>query len=328
MGAPHVWSGLLKSTSVCAALVLLSALFELRCSNGAGVADDFTPLAGGPGERDTTTIRLRGSAEGGAGADLMNPLCGRGDCQLETNLGCRAPAEGGAGGEPGFAGSGGVAGAAGSPMGGEGPKSAPLTEPGEACRVRGSEEDCSEDCERIRSCEPQGQGQELGPCFSPSDCADGLTCVGEGGSGICRRYCCTAASCGANGFCELGQELGTELEVPVCARLTVCSTLDPYPCPEGKVCPCGSERVCAVVKSDGRTGCVVPGQGQEGDDCAGYHQGECAAGFVCSSTLGCLRICQLGEVAACGSQAICQAPADFAPGLGVCVGASESASDG
>jgi hypothetical protein len=311
------------------------SLFEVRCTSGGEAADDAAPFGGGPGERGRTTIRLGGSAEAGATGEALNPLCGLGRCRPETNDGCEGPSQGGApstgGAGGGAGGEGGNAGSAGFDAGGGFSKlgKEEASHYGQACRVREKAASCSGDCPRERACISAGNGGELAPCFASSDCGAGLACIAEGGAGLCRRYCCTSASCGDDAFCELGAEIDSELIVPVCAPLTVCSAFDAFPCPMGHTCSCGSARACSVVKNDGRTGCAVPGDRAAGDACSGFVQGECGAGFICSLSLGCLKFCQLDDLTSCESGAKCQAPADFAPGLGVCVGGtSDSALSG
>jgi hypothetical protein len=309
-------------------LALLLCVFEVRCTSSSDSSDDGVPFGGSPGERDRSTIRLPGTGQGGQPSERSNPFCGVGACDAETNLGCQPPpasGSGGASGGPGFGGEGGSAGHAG---GGAGPEAEfhAGSNYGEACRIVEPSLGCGVYCPRERRCLAAGRGVEFSPCFSASDCEAGLTCIGDGGSGVCRRYCCGATSCGNSGFCETAAEVETGVLVPVCAPLATCSMLDPFPCPIGRVCTCGSERTCAFVKNDGRTGCVVPGKGREGDACLGFNQGECAAGYVCSTTLGCLRICQLDDADACGGGS-CQAPADFAVGLGVCVDSGPAAAD-
>jgi hypothetical protein len=307
------------------------SLFEVRCGSGGDAPEDAIPYGGAPGERGRTTIRLGGSAEGGAAGEALNPLCGFGACRPETNDGCEGPSQGGApsaGGAGGaLGGEGGNAGSAGYDAGGGFSK--PLrgedASYGQACRVREPVGSCSGDCARVTACVSAGGGGELDPCFSSSDCGAGLACITEGGAGLCRRYCCTSGACGEGAFCELGEEIDSELVVPVCAPLTACSILDVFPCPKGRVCSCGSARACSVVKNDGRTGCVVPGTAEAGEACSGFVQGECGAGFICSQSLGCLKFCQLDDPTSCENGSKCQAPADFVSGLGVCIGATADA---
>lgn len=308
--------------------LLLVAAFGTNCNSEQSGDDDDLGPAGKPNGRQDTTVRIPGSSYGGDGSLSLNPLCGEGSCVPDTNEGCEAPSSvgGGGGGEGGSAGSAGAS----NHFGGEALGWAGEVEGasqrerivGEACRVTTNKKDesCTDgQCPVERACAGVGAAEEFGPCFSTTDCGAGLACVGAGDAGMCRRYCCDETSCGSGAFCEVGAELGTGLSVPVCANLTACSMLEDYPCPKGSLCACGTERACAIVKSDGSTGCVVPGEGLQGEACLGLHHGECAAGYVCSKGLGCLQVCEIGVVSACPTGALCQAPAEFPAGLGVCV---------
>lgn len=171
---------------------------------------------------------------------------------------------------------------------------------------------------RVAECLPAGSGETGSPCVAQSDCAPGLACVSEGTTFACRAYCCQKdTECKAGDFCSeraLKASPGqSTLSVPVCVPADDCSLDEPYPCPAGKQCKCKSGTACAVVKDDGTTSCVAPGEGRTGDACP------CAAGYVCSkSTDTCLKLCSTTTVGTeCGSGK-CLSVTGLPDGFGVC----------
>lgn len=305
------------STKLGAVLLILSGFFQVDCSAPRAVdADDG---GGGTGGANRTEVEIDLGPGGDSGQDGgVHPLCGKGTCDPGTNAGCKALRNemgfGGAGddvqglGGEMAVGQGGLLGWGGLPD---------VLEEVSACRVV----PCSgDDCEAKRRCEPAGRGKELDPCFSPADCAPGLTCIGEGSSGVCRAYCCDGR-CSGDSYCEVREQVGPELEVPVCVPYSNCSLDDPYPCPPGSLCSCGGQRACLLVGPRGRTACLVPGEKKQGEACTGAVAGECAAGYVCAKTLGCVAICRRSDTQnPCEPGFTCQVPADFPDGFGVCVG--------
>lgn len=174
------------------------------------------------------------------------------------------------------------------------------------------------------TCTPAGTGQTNAPCQSAADCAAGYACVGEG-AGQCQPYCCAGNDrCSEHGtYCAerpLYQPSGTQdaapLSVPVCVAADNCvNLLAPYPCTADRqgTCPCPTETVCTVVRSDATTACVKPGTGQAGEGCP------CAPGFVCSeSTSTCLRLCDTASAAAPCDVGRCQHSSALPEGFGVC----------
>ncbi|MCC6900935.1 MAG: hypothetical protein IT377_18300 [Polyangiaceae bacterium] len=170
----------------------------------------------------------------------------------------------------------------------------------------------------VSACQPAGAGQAGAPCAGAADCAPGLACVTEGTTGVCRPYCCEAAtSCGAATFCAVrplavgsGQP---PLAVPVCVPADDCSLDEPYPCPPNKQCKCKPGTACALVKDDGTTSCVVPGNGRSGDKCP------CAAGFVCSKTTStCFKLCSTTTATPDCGTGKCLVVAGLPEGFGVC----------
>lgn len=297
--------------------LIAAASLQVDCAAQGDGADDSS--VGGTGGAARTEVEIRIGPGGAAGGESeIHPLCGEGSCNPDTNSGCLvSPGTGGVGGatdgEWGGSGPGGEGGLLG--WGGLSGND----EKGSACHVvpRGS---CTgDDCEAVRSCGPSGRGLELDPCFTSGDCAAGLSCVGEGKAGVCRPYCCDGR-CAANAYCEVRGQVGESVDVPVCVPLSNCALDDPFPCPEGSLCSCGASKACTLVGPGGRTACLKPGAGKQGDSCSGAVAGECGAGHVCAKTLGCLALCRSGESQnSCGAGFACQVPPHFPEGFGVCV---------
>jgi hypothetical protein len=102
--------------------------------------------------------------------------------------------------------------------------------------------------------------------------------------------------------------------VPVCVPAVECSLAEDYPC-SGNACKCPSDTACMVVSDEGKTSCVVPGDGRAGQACP------CQWGHVCSkATNECVKLCQTAAPGDdCGSDR-CQATPVLPAGWGVCVG--------
>ena len=167
----------------------------------------------------------------------------------------------------------------------------------------------------VASCQPAGSGESGSPCVAQSDCVPGLACVAEGSTASCRPYCCSELTqCAKGTFCaERPMKGATPLNVPVCIPADDCSLDEPYPCPAGKKCKCKPGTACAVVKDDGTTSCLVPGQGRAGETCP------CAAGYVCSKSINtCLKLCSTASSGSeCGSGKCLSVPG-LPDGFGIC----------
>lgn len=250
----------------------------------------------------------------------LHPLCGGGMCVPDRTDECSG--FGGMGGGP--------LGSLGGEGGGVGFEPGDLVDTGVSCQVTIDPECTSDTCGPQRACMRSGASHEGEPCVAASDCAAGMACIGESVSGICRPYCCegTEASCAGDRFCDERRLLDTpELYVPVCLPVEACSLTEPFPCPDGKDCACQGQRACIVVRTDGATACTEPGEGQAGDSCKGTETGECAHGYVCSPTAGCMKLCStVNEDSGCPDNGICQSPAEFPEDLGLCVGARAGSS--
>lgn len=168
----------------------------------------------------------------------------------------------------------------------------------------------------IPSCRPVGRYAAGGPCHRGMDCAAGLGCAAaDGQGGVCRQYCCgNVESCAPGTYCDersMAESLAegnTPVSIPVCVPATSCELLDDSVCPAGLT--------CTIVREDGTTSCVVPGDGRADDPCP------CAPGFVCSMlTNQCKQLCRIdGRSQDCGTNAKCQGGSTvYPPGFGVCV---------
>lgn len=175
-----------------------------------------------------------------------------------------------------------------------------------------------DDGDAIPSCRPAGRFEAGGPCHSGADCAAGLGCVAaDGEGGVCRQYCCGhVESCAAGTYCDerpMAESVvaSAPVPIPVCVPAMNCELLNDSVCPTGLT--------CTIVREDGTTSCVVPGEGRTGEQCP------CAPGFVCSMlTNQCKQLCRIDSRAQdCGAGAKCQGGSAIYPaGFGVCVSTS------
>ncbi len=302
-------------------LLLLLCFGTVRCADQG--ADD---AAGFPDDDDATgllrdSVSLNPIGDGGPDknpGDKLDPLCGGGSCIPDDAEACDDGA-GGAGG----ASSEDTAGAAGGISYNPGD----LGDSGRSCQV-GRASTCQKPpCEVVRSCQASGASKESQPCVTGADCSPGLACVGEGLTGVCRRYCCqgTESSCGKKQFCdERSLPEAPDVFVPVCLPVDDCPLSDPFPCPDGQECTCKEGRACVVVRKDGTTACTVPLSGRAGDPCTGDKTAECAHGFVCSPVAGCMQLCSTVAVeSTCPEAGTCLAVSEFHSELGVCVGGGD-----
>lgn len=196
----------------------------------------------------------------------------------------------------------------------------PITNPPSTCQLsaRGAAE-----------CVASGSVAEGSPCESSDDCKGGMHCVTDGGTAVCRRYCCSAPEgCKQDRYCDLRFSSGTlSQQVPVCAATSACNPLDDASCP--------GDQKCAIVRDDGTTSCVDEGWlklspessgeaalGSACDPCP------CDSGFVCSQlTQTCKKLCYLGDdEKECPGGGICQSGSAVIPeGFGICVGGNADA---
>lgn len=194
-----------------------------------------------------------------------------------------------------------------------------------ACQVTTNSEG-----ERLAMCVPGGTGVDSDPCVKSADCAAGYACVGDKNAGVCRSYCCIdPEACGDGTYCGVlpardpGQSDPDALFLlPVCIPAVDCELLPSA----GTTNRCADGLMCAIVRADGTTACVIPGVAGDGEPCEAVEPGQspCAEGFVCSkATNTCLALCRVGTPGVCGEGA-CQGGTDGIPQeYGVCVGARD-----
>jgi hypothetical protein len=98
------------------------------------------------------------------------------------------------------------------------------------------------------------------------------------------------------------------VKIPVCLPVQKCKPLEDQTCSSGQT--------CTIVRDDGTTSCVDPGDGARGEACP------CAAGFVCSKVNNtCLKLCRIGKDATDCGVGSCQGGVMAYPeGIGICVG--------
>ncbi|MCU0690127.1 MAG: hypothetical protein MUF54_01870 [Polyangiaceae bacterium] len=188
--------------------------------------------------------------------------------------------------------------------------------------------------QRVASCAPAGSGKDGDACVDSADCAPGRACIGDENTGVCRSYCCLEpegcdpAAYAEGSFCSVGPQRDRYLEepdlplmVPVCMPANKCELVPG----QGGVSQCEAGKICAIVRADGTTACVLPGAAQQGEPCddAQPDHSPCAEGLVCSkatSTSTCMKLCRVSAADACES-GVCQAGTTSMPrGYGVCVG--------
>ena len=164
-------------------------------------------------------------------------------------------------------------------------------------------------------CAPAGQVANQQLCMTSADCAGGFGCVDVNGTPQCLPYCCQdPEACKKDTWCVPerltdGSDAGDLPKVPVCIQASNCSLLDgPVLCPDGLM--------CTIVRSDGTTSCVQPGNGTAGQGCP------CASGYVCSLLVDkCFKLCHIGSDNECPAGAECVGGMGGYPdGIGNCLG--------
>ena len=161
----------------------------------------------------------------------------------------------------------------------------------------------------VAGCTPAGDLTLGDPCQTAVDCGVGLGCVATPSGGHCRPYCCgPVEGCPVDTYCAPVPMAEAAVKIPVCLAVKHCKPLDDSTCTDGQT--------CTIVRDDGTTSCVDPGDGSRGDFCP------CTAGHVCSKiTNTCLELCHIGNDAAdCGAGSCQGGVMGYPDGIGICVG--------
>jgi hypothetical protein len=200
----------------------------------------------------------------------------------------------GSGGNPGTGGD------SSSATGGEGDAGVPVTLTCKLAPISGA---------AVPGCTPAGELAAGDPCQTAVDCGVGLGCVATPSGGHCRPYCCgPVEGCPVDTYCAPVPMAEAAVKIPVCLAVKHCKPLDDSTCSDGQT--------CTIVRDDGTTSCVDPGDGSRGDLCP------CTAGHVCSKiTNTCLKLCHIGnDTADCGAGSCQGGVMGYPDGIGICVG--------
>lgn len=229
-----------------------------------------------------------GGASGGPSRFDYSALCGSGDCSPEKSDEC--------------AGGGSTGGAGGAPSGALG------------CQLAETNGTIAP------ACLPIGSKYDGEPCTSSLDCAEGFGCVFTNeitSASVCRAYCCgDVEACAANTYCapkRLAPSI--DLQIPVCVPAEECTLLMETSCPEGEA--------CTLVRDDGVTSCLPPGDGLQCGECP------CAAGYRCNTaTNQCFKLCHTEGADECPQNSLCQGGSgNYPDGIGVCAGGDAECGD-
>ncbi len=267
-------AGLGLTAGACGAFESSALDAERGVSTGTG-----SPPAGSGGGGGGINTNFNG---GGAPTPLnYGELCGTACVPgPDATLECGASSDGGSGGM-----GGGMGGEGGSGAGTDG-GDCKLTYDDMAASVVGMCVDAADKAEDM-------------PCLTSADCGAGLGCDA---SGLCRRYCCgDVEACPADTYCAPQPMAAMDAVnvsepplIPVCIPADECT-----PLAENDLCEDGL--TCTIVRQDGTTACVEPGDGQAGEACP------CAEDHYCQVSTGtCIKLCKLGEPDACGPGYLCQ----------------------
>lgn len=160
-------------------------------------------------------------------------------------------------------------------------------------------------------CGIAGSSSEGEACDASTGCKAGLACITAGEGGVCRSYCCSnVESCPAHTtFCAQAPIIRGGPIVPVCVPASQCTLLS-----TADTATCLGGRTCAIVRDDGTTSCVDPGNGTDGDACP------CAVGYTCWKSSVCRKLCATGAGTDCDPGSQCQGGIKSYPeGIGFCI---------
>jgi hypothetical protein len=270
------------------------------CVPGNGVCSLIDPSKTDAGISGNTTATSSGSGGiGGGSSSASSSTTGSGGASSSTS---------GAGGAGGGASSSSAGGAGGSSpdksttstSGGENDAGVPVTLTCKLSPISGA---------AVAGCTTAGDSVVSNPCQTAGDCGVGLACIATPSGGVCRPYCCgEVEACPLDTYCAPVPMAEAAVKIPVCLPAYKCKPLDDSTCMNGQT--------CTIVRDDGTTSCVDPGDGSRGDSCP------CAAGQVCSKiTNTCLKLCHIGnDTADCGAGSCQGGVMGYPDGIGICVG--------
>jgi hypothetical protein len=260
------------------------------CVPGAGVCSLIDPGKNDAGIGGNTTATS--SASSGAGGSNSSTTTGGVGGASSSSAGGASSSAGGAGGSSDKSTS--------SASGGETDAGVPVTLTCKLAPISG---------EAVAGCTPAGDLVVSNPCQTAADCGVGLACIATPSGGVCRPYCCgQVEACPTDTYCAPVPMAEAAVKIPVCLPAYKCKPLDDSTCMNGQT--------CTIVRDDGTTSCVDPGDGSRGDSCP------CAAGQVCSKiTNTCLKLCHIGnDTADCGAGSCQGGVMGYPDGIGICVG--------
>ena len=249
-----------------------------------------------------------GKNDGGIGGNAAASSSGSGGSSASSSSTSSSTGNGGASSSVGAGGAAGTGGAGGaspdkatsSATGGESDAGVPATLTCKLVPIGGA---------AVPGCTPAGDLVVSNPCQTAGDCGVGLACVATPSGGVCRPYCCgQVEACPIDTYCAPVPMAEAAVKIPVCLPAYKCKPLDDTTCTNGQT--------CTIVRDDGTTSCVDPGDGSRGDACP------CAAGQVCSKiTNTCLKLCHIGnDTADCGAGSCQGGVMGYPDGIGICVG--------
>ncbi len=296
-------------------LFLLGSLSLTRCSAGTGRDESGSQDASSAFSGNSIFEFPEGVDDDSIGSSVLNSLCGKGSCEPDQGEAadneCETLGLGGAGG----------ASSVDTNQGGRGGAAPdddlmiPLS-----CSVAFERECSGAECEVARKCTAFGEVEPGEACVSDAECSAGSACTLSQGKGICRSYCCAgSASCSSDEYCvPTSAFVNVEVEVPVCKPANDCS-LSFADCNVAGGCGCEAGLACIVVSSTGAVACAEPGDLTEGEACSQVGAGQCAPGFLCSASAGCLRLCAPSNPVQCAQTQECQSPSQLDDTFGLCV---------
>ena len=264
-------------------------------SAGSGGASSGSAGSGGASSSSASSSSASSGSAGSGGASSGSAGSGGASSSSAGSGGASSSSAGSGGG-----GGGGPDKGTSSATGGDSDAGVPITLTCKLAPISGA---------AVAGCTQAGDLVVSNPCQTAGDCGVGLACVATPSGGVCRPYCCgQVEACPIDTYCAPVPMAEAAVKIPVCLPAYKCKPLDDSTCTNGQT--------CTIVRDDGTTSCVDPGDGSRGDACP------CSAGQVCSKiTNTCLKLCHIGNDAAdCGAGSCQGGVMGYPDGIGICVG--------